>query len=203
MVIQCASCGAESRIVNPASVSVTCEYCGTISLLVDETWTDSGKESRLSQGFSKLYRGAVCQIGGRNFQVLGRVRYSFGRGFWDEWFVQEDTGERHWITEDDHDFALQQRVDTPASLNNVHALSVGDQLEVSGVVCQISEIGYADCLGIEGELPQNILPNERYVYADGTSLDGQYTVGVEFDETVPTVYWGKWVPAKDIVCHEP
>ena len=40
MVVSCPSCGAEIRVWNPASISVTCS-CDTISLLVDENWTDS------------------------------------------------------------------------------------------------------------------------------------------------------------------
>ena len=203
MNIQCPSCGAESKIWNPASISATCNYCDTVMLLVDQTWENSGQQSRLSQGFSKLYRGAVCQIDNRTFQVLGRVRYSFGRGFWDEWYVQEDTGDRHWITEDDHEFALQQRIDTPSELQQRNQLSVGSQVTVLDIPCQILEVGEAICVGVEGELPRTILPNERYAYADGSSLDGQYTLGIEYDDDIPTVFWGRWLSPKDISCLEP
>lgn len=202
MLVSCPSCGAEVRLWNPASISVTCEFCDTISLLVDENWTDSGRQSRLSQGFSKLYVGCVFRIQARSFQVLGRVRYSFGRGFWDEWYVQEDTGECHWVTEDEHEFALQQQIETPLDLQNAQHLEIGQQVSVSNIPCQILEVGQASCLGIEGELPRDIAPNEQYAYADGASLDGKYTVGIEFDDTIPTVFWGEWLSPNDIQCEE-
>lgn len=202
MLVACPSCGAEVRLWNPASLSVTCAFCDTISLLVDANWTDSGRQSRLSQGFSKLYVGCAFRLKDRSFQVLGRVRYSFGRGFWDEWYVQEDTGECHWITEDDHEFALQQQIDTPSELQHIEGLNIGQQLFILSIPCQILEVGQASCLGIEGELPRNILPNEHYAYADGSSLDGKYTVGFEFDDDAPTVFWGEWVSPTDIQCEE-
>lgn len=202
MLVSCSSCGAEVRLWNPASISVTCEFCDTISLLVDANWTDSGHQSRLSQGFSKLYVGCAFRMKDRDFQVLGRVRYSFGRGFWDEWYVLEDTGECHWVTEDDHEFALQQKIDTPVELAQQRGFEVGQQISILNVPCQILEVGRACCLGIEGELPRNIVPDEEYAYADGSSLDGKYTVGFEFDENTPTLFWGEWLSPTDIQCEE-
>jgi hypothetical protein len=41
--------------------------------------------------------------------VMGRVRYSFGSGFWDEWFLEFNDGTIGWLTEDNHELALQTR----------------------------------------------------------------------------------------------
>ena len=79
-------------------------------MLVDKDWKPTGKKSRLSQGFSRLYCGALCTIHGNEYRVVGRVRYSYGKGFWDEWYALNDTGEGSWITEDDHAFSVQVEV---------------------------------------------------------------------------------------------
>ncbi len=202
MLVQCAQCGAEQKVVNPAALSMQCVYCDAVLMLVDSNWVDSGRKSRLSQGFSRLYRGAVCSIGAVEYQVVGRVRYSFGHGFWDEWYALTDTGEGSWITEDNHEFAVQQRVDGHQLDSDPRSLALGEELSIDGRVYRILEKGTATCLGLEGELPKGILPDEEYAYADGGSLDGVYALGIEYDDDQPTVFIGKWVRPKDITVFE-
>ena len=198
MKIQCGTCGAEQQVVNPAAVSVQCPYCDSISMLVDKDWKPTGKKSRLSQGFSRLYCGALCTIHGNDYRVVGRVRYSYGKGFWDEWYALTDTGEGSWITEDDHEFSVQVEVPFEQVSADLQNLAVGDELVIGEHTYRILERGQAVCLGLEGELPKGLLPDETYRYADGGSLDGTYALGIEYDDTPPTIFVGRWVEAKDI-----
>lgn len=198
MKIQCGTCGAEQTVLNPVAVSVQCSYCDAISLLVDKEWTSTGQKSRLSQGFSRLYRGAFCRIEGVEYHIIGRVQYSFGRGFWDEWFALTDTGQGVWITEDDHTFAVQQHLESMDITNRQGKVSIHDEVTIEGRTYRITETGSAVCLGLEGELPKEILPNEQYAYADGTSLDGDYALGIEYDDEPPTVFIGRWIHPREI-----
>ena len=198
MQVQCPTCGAEQRVVNPAAVSVQCPYCDAIMMLVDQGWTPTGKKSRLSQGFSRLYCGALCTIESQEYRIVGRVRYSYGKGFWDEWYALTHTGQGTWITEDDHEFSIQTEVSSTDISRDIQALSIGDEVVIANQTYRILEIGEAVCLGIEGELPKGVLPDERYRYADGGSLDGTSALGIEYDDTPPTVFVGRWIQAKDI-----
>lgn len=198
MNIQCATCGAEQQVVNPAAISVQCPYCDSISMLVDASWQPTGKKSRLSQGFSRLYCGALCTIQGDEYRIVGRVRYSYGNGFWDEWYALDDTGRGTWITEDDHEFSIQRLVSTDKVATSVQSLAIGDEVMIESITYRILERGTAVCLGIEGELPKGILPDETYAYADGSSLDGRFALGIEYDDTPPTIFVGEWVEAKTI-----
>lgn len=198
MQVQCPSCGAEQRLVNPGAVSVQCSYCDAIMMLVERDWKPTGKKSRLSQGFSRLYCGALCTINKQEYRVVGRVRYSYGKGFWDEWYALTETGVGKWITEDDHEFSIQTEVESVNISSTIHKLSIGDEIVIDEQTYRILEIGEAVCLGLEGELPKGILPDERYRYADGGSLDGTYSLGIEYDDTTPTIFVGPWIQAKDI-----
>lgn len=198
MKVQCPTCGAEQQIVNPAAISFQCPYCDAISMLVDQDWKPTGKKSRLSQGFSRLYCGALCTIHGNEYRVIGRVRYSYGKGFWDEWYALTDTGEGSWITEDDHEFSVQVEVPFDRVSTDIQNLTIGDELVVGDHTYRILEWGEAVCLGLEGELPKGVLPDESYRYADGGSLDGTHAIGIEYDGTPPAVYVGRWIEAKDI-----
>jgi hypothetical protein len=190
--IDCPKCGATNQLLNPAVVSVVCPYCDNI-LIIDKAGIRlTGKQSRLSEGFSRLFRNATGQMFNRNFIVLGRVRYDFGRGFWDEWYIQWEDGSTAWVTEDNHQFSLQEEVQNEG-LNIPSTL--GERFSVNGVDFQVVEIGEAICKGIEGSLPKDILPDETYIYIDGTSLDGTMSVGLEFDEgnEPPRIYLGRWI----------
>ena len=200
MQIACPSCGAETVLRNPASISYVCEYCDTTMMLVDRQWTNTGRKSRLSQGFSRFYVGAVGTLQAKSFEVLGRVRYSFGDGFWDEWYLIFEDASTSWMTEDNHEFCIQSEVQQ-ADINP-NLFQVGDLLHIQEVQIQILEVGFAKCLGVEGELPANILPNEEYAYADGSSLDGKIAVGFEFDDEQPTIFMGKWIAPQEITMHD-
>lgn len=191
----CPSCGAPLPSRNPGIRAQTCEYCGTISLWDEEGHRDSGKKSMLPEGFSRLYRGARGQVRGRGFEVLGRVRYGHARGFWDEWFLRYDDGETGWLTEDDSQLALESKLE---GVRLEAELDVGKIIVLNEVPYLILEVGQARCLGIEGQVPRGILPDETYGYADGSSVDGTYSLGIEYDETPPTIFTGERLQHEDV-----
>ena len=202
--ITCPSCGAENSLSNPVVVSFVCPYCDNISYIEQDALQSTGKKSRLSEGFSRLFRGGTGVIDDKKFIVLGRVRYAFGRGFWDEWFVEWDTAETSWITEDNHEFALQKGTQSSTRFS-FSSLAVGSRIKFQGTDFQIMEIGEAKCLGIEGFLPKEILPDECYSYIDGVSLDGKQSLGLEYDEgkdAPPRVFIGTWIEHKQLQMDE-
>lgn len=173
----------------------TCAYCGAISLWDEAGHRDSGKRSMLPEGFTRLYTAATGSVSGRPFQVLGRARYGFERGFWDEWYVRFlDEGDHAWITEDDHQLALEAEIEARVE----GELTVGNVVKVDGTPYMIRETGRTTCLGIEGQLPKEVLPGETYAYADGSSLDGTRALGVELDEEPPTIFVGTRLSHEDL-----
>jgi hypothetical protein len=175
----------------------TCGYCGT-SLLWDEGGLhDLGKRSLLAEGFTRLWTGATGKLRGRDFVVQGRARYDYGQGFWDEWFLEMSDGSEAWLTEDNHELALQERIE--AQVPSRDELATGKRIDVAGVKYAIRESGTARCLGIEGRLPKLVLPDEVYEYVDADSLDGKSVLGIEYDESPPSVYVGPWIAHDELV----
>ena len=190
--VACPSCGAGHDIYNPGVVTIVCEYCGTAVYWDEEKVKDAGKQSILPEGFSRLYRGATGRLFKKRFVVLGRVRYSFGKGFWDEWSMEFNDGTLGWLSEDNHEFALEKE----GSAKNIPAFSSlhpGYQLSVRNMEFIVEEVGHAECLGVEGDLPIVVQSGEKYAFADASTQDGQYTLGIEYDEDPPTVFLGRWL----------
>jgi len=190
--ISCPSCGASHDVHNPGIITIVCEYCGNAIYWAEENIQDAGKQSILPEGFSRLYRGATGRLFQKRFVVLGRVRYSFGKGFWDEWFLEFTDGTIGWLSEDNHEFALQKKT-VSEKVPAFSSLVPGKQLSVQNIPFMIEEVGHAECLGMEGDLPLIIQSGEKYPFADASSLDGRYILSIEYDQEPPTIFFGRWL----------
>jgi len=188
----CPSCGAPHEIRNPGIVKATCEYCGNAVIWDEQRIQDAGKQATLPEGFTRLYRGASGRLLSKRFEVIGRVRYGFGGGFWDEWFVTLQDGRTGWLSEDNHELALQSPL-SDARVLPFAQYRPGTQIFVDKTEYLVQEIGEASCLGIEGELPKLVEAGESYPYVDASSPDGRYALGIEYDDDPPTVFHGRWL----------
>lgn len=177
---------------------VVCEYCSTAIYWDEERIAAAGKQSVLPEGTSRLYRGATGSYHQRRFVVVGRVRYSFGRGFWDEWYLEMSDGAMQWLTEDNHELAVQRRVSFDQAMP-ASSCRPGSWLTLRDTQFVVQEVGQAECLGVEGEVPKRIVTGETYTYVDASSPDGRYTLGLEFDEgDTPTAFVGKWLKHSEL-----
>ncbi|MFH0902249.1 MAG: DUF4178 domain-containing protein [Pseudomonadota bacterium] len=172
---------------------VVCEYCNAAIYWDTEKILNAGKQAALAEGFTRLYRGAIGRIDKRQFQVLGRVRYSFGRGFWDEWYVELGDGTGGWITEDNHELCLEHQVEAA-----VDSFGSFRRLTIEGSEFVVEESGKAECLGVEGDLPLVITVGESYQFVDGSSPDGRLAMGIEYDQDPPSVFVGRWLAHSEV-----
>jgi hypothetical protein len=188
----CPTCGAPHTVENPGVVMSVCEYCSNAVIWDEDAIRDAGKRATLPEGFTRLYRGATGRLFKKRFLVLGRVRYSFGRGFWDEWYVELQNGSTGWLTEDNHELALQQAV-PDVNVRPFDSYMLNTSFKVGDSEFVVQELGQARCLGLEGDLPRALEPDESYPYVDASSPDGRYTLGIEYDDERPSVFRGRWV----------
>lgn len=190
--ITCPSCGAPHEVHNPGVMMVSCEYCGNAVYWDEDKIRDAGKQSHLPEGFSRLYRGATGELFHKRFVVLGRARYSFGHGFWDEWFLELQDGSLAWLSEDNHELALQKPLEG-AEVGLFTYYQPGMTIKIKGKEYHVQEVGAAECIGVEGDLPKVVTVGEKYNYVDASSLDGKYILSIEYDDEKPSVYLGNWL----------
>jgi len=194
--IRCPSCGGPRELTNPGVLMFVCEFCGRAVYWDEEQVRASGEQAALTEGFTRLYRDATGELEGHGrFTAVGRIRYSFGTGFWDEWYLRFADGTHGWLTEDNHELCLEEQVEA-----QVPEFGTFDRLTVGNLELFVEETGQAVCVGAEGELPMVVLPGERYDYIDGSSPDGRHSLGIEYDdEDRPSVFVGDWIPARELV----
>ena len=112
--------------------------------------------------------------------MVGRLRYQYEGGFWDEWFLTFDDDKPGWLVEDEGEYTFYVKTTAQGSLPSFDTVSVGNRVTIAGREVFITEKGHAEIAGGEGQLAFQILPGEKVDYVDGTSEDR--LVSVEYTE---------------------
>lgn len=167
---ECPACGAQVPQARPGSRTLVCGYCGQTSHLNADTLEAVGSQHLLLDYGSIFGTGQQGRLAERAFLVLGRLRFDYEDGFWDEWYLQFlDDGSEAWVQEDDGSFVLfrqEATLDRPISYGHV---LVGRHFDFISPWEQvfITSKSRAQINGGEGELPFRIVPGEQADFIDG------------------------------------
>lgn len=198
--MSCPACHAPLTIENRFVKMVTCDFCGQVSLLHDAGLDPTGRTAKLAEFASPLYIGATGALQGRRYQVVGRLRYQYEGGFWDEWFLTFDNDKPGWLVEDEGAYTFYVKTTAQGSLPSFDTVAVGNRVTIAGREVFITEKGHAEIAGGEGQLAFQILPGEKIDYIDGASEDR--LVSVEYTEDEIEVSLGHAVPHDALVIDE-
>jgi hypothetical protein len=169
----CPSCGAPLHVEHRFSRVVVCGYCNQSASITPGGLDRAGKGVSLVGAPSRLHVGATGRISGAAFRVLGRLRYGYDGGFWDEWFLLTDPDAHQvWLQEDDGEFTAFEKEAITGSLPTFDDVGVGQSMTANGRTLFITERIEAMILGGEGELYFAVTPGADVFIVDGTA-DGQ------------------------------
>ncbi|HUS16454.1 MAG TPA: DUF4178 domain-containing protein [Chloroflexia bacterium] len=167
--LACPNCGGPITVESAYTTLTVCPYCGS-SLYVRDTGVDiTGRTAKLAQFPSRLALGAGGQVRGRAFRVLGRIRYQYEDGFWDEWNLQFADGQIGWLEEDEGEFTLTFKRKLTSPIPPFEQITVGSFVPLGGAQMFVSEKGAAQTVGAEGELAQTPPPGRAVRYVDGNA----------------------------------
>lgn len=204
MTLNCPSCGGPLPADERFAQLVVCGYCRSSIILDQRAARVAGQMNALLQSPGPLYVGATGKLGAKRFQVLGRVRYGYANGLWDEWFLLFDDQTPMWISEDERSFSLEtmrREVDPPIAFEQAE---VGRIVEIEGDSYHIDERDVATCEGGEGQLPFEVVGGAKTAFLDLSS--GERFATIEFDlsslqrdaEPSARVYLGKRIEAAEL-----
>jgi len=176
-----------------------CDYCKTAIYWDEESALRAGRKSMDLPPSARFKVGASGKIRGRSFTVLGRITYSYDKGFWHEWFVEMQDGKIMWLTEDEGELFLETPLQLESPAPRYDELEPGMQVNLNDKVGVVEEVGQAQCLGGEGQIPFQVQIGETYPYADGSGADGSFSFGLEYDAQTgkPAAFIGKILEVKD------
>lgn len=196
----CSSCGAPIEVKNRFSRVIVCPYCNTHHRVSVEGLDPSGKFPKLAEFPSIFKVGSRGTILGKPFAALGRMRYSYGGGHFDEWFLDYDGGTA-WFAEDEGTYTLfTELVEAVEIPENIHALKAGANIMIGERRVMIKEKGEAVIEGGEGELFHYVEPGTKVYYIDGI-WEGKKT-SIEYTDDEIELFIGRMLLRRDIVVEE-
>jgi len=198
--LSCPSCGAPLNISNRFVKMVTCEFCDHVMLLKDDGLDPTGQVAKLAQLPSPLYLDATGTIQGKSFQVLGRLRYQYDAGMWDEWFISLEGEQPGWLVEDEGTYTLYHKATLTSPLPPFEEIRVGSVIKVADREMFVTEKGEANIVGGEGQLAFTILPGEEVKYVDGNS--GQDQISIEYTTDEIEYLVGRPIEPSELVVEE-
>ena len=199
--LNCPSCGAPVTPKHRFVKLAVCEFCQQTMHLTPEGADPTGQTATLTDLFSPLKVNARGRLGGKAFQVYGRLRFAYEDGCWDEWYVLfEDDGSDAWIHEDEGELTLLRKVEASAPIPAFDAVRAGTRMNLGGMAAVITERGSATIEGGEGQLPWAVRPGERIDYVDGNA--GGKLVMVEYTSDGTELYVGDPVDEDDLEVEE-
>ena len=171
----CPSCSAPLEVENRFSRVVICQYCNQTSEITPKGLDPSGKAPQLVASPSILSLGATGKIEGKPFRVLGRLRYQYDGGFWDEWFLSVDGGQV-WLQEDDGEFTAFEKESLKSAVPPFDDIYVGSMVEVNNLSLFVVERTEAIIAGGEGELYFRVTPGMEANCIDGNAGGETYSL---------------------------
>ena len=193
---KCTSCGAPIEVSNRFSKVVVCSYCDTHLKIKDNSLDISGKHHKLAKFPSIFELGTTGTILGKSFTVLGRMRYKYSGGFYDEWFLNYDN-ETAWFSEDEGTYTLYTEMVEVTEFPDITSIRVGQNINIDKWKVMVKEKGKATLDGGEGELLFYLEPGTEVTYIDGIS-EGK-KISIEHTEEEIEFFIGRPVLKKDIV----
>ncbi|OUD12535.1 DUF4178 domain-containing protein [Thioflexithrix psekupsensis] len=202
---QCPACGAPIEWHSKEIKVVTCSHCNNGLFLEDEQVKNLGIQSTLVQYPSLLKLFHLFHYQSDAMMPIGQVRFDYGRGFWDEWWVvNQKTKKSYWLSVDEGDYALEQPLNVaafPPAKKGVaavrHALHLNRKLQLQHdngqeETVQVSEMGEGVCIGFVGELPELIHLGDRFQYAHLSGSE-QRLYTIEISNDVIRLFQGIWI----------
>jgi hypothetical protein len=173
----CPSCGAEVPVRSAAMPYVVCAHCQTVVMREAEGLRKIGKSATLPFDVSPLQLGTRgVARGGRSFEVVGRVRWGWSHGSWNEWLARCDDGSHLWLGEAMGSF-MQLAEDKGLLADSLaRAFAAGQPIALGAKLDRIftvSDIKEATCIAGEGDLPFPTSPDWTMTSIDFRSTDGR------------------------------
>ena len=192
--LNCPQCGDTLALYFKHTKLIQCESCKSTIFLEDDTVHLSGESSVLAPEISILKLNTPFFYQQKSYLPLGKIRYSYGRGFWEEWWIKDTQNNEYWLSIDEGDLVFQEKIEVSSSSSVFEELHIG-LVTVDGWV--VTELGSATCEGFEGSLPKKVTIGSSYQYAHLSGKEAKLRT-LELTEGKLEVYDGQWLSPFDI-----
>jgi hypothetical protein len=205
--VNCPNCGGENVFRSAGLPSRVCDYCQTILVRSGDTVEPVGKAASLPFDVSPIQIGTMGTFDGVGFTVIGRVRWGWTDGSWNEWLMLFDDGTDAWLGEAMGTYMLTRarpieeiRARPVQQLAYGEKVPVGTEAVIDGETFIVSDSRAATCLAAEGELPFKAPPGWTIHSTDFRSASGA-CASLQKDGDHTDFYMGRYVTLDELKPH--
>jgi len=192
--INCPQCGYPLPIYFAYAKLAQCESCGSSIFLDDESARLAGYSSVLAPESSLIKLNKAFEYDKKRYLPVGMIRYSYGRGFWEEWWLKSDDGGEYWLSVDEGDMVLDRLIPNEDKPELFSSAKIGQKVDEKWV---ITEIGTGECVGFSGSLPFIVTVGQKHKYIHLSGYKASLKT-LEVDPTGMRTYIGTWIDIFDI-----
>lgn len=177
----CPNCG-DSIIPALAQVKMmTCPSCGTTLLLEDDAVRLAGREGVMHDVPMLIGLGDQVTLGRTVVEIHGHARFSYGRGFWEEFWGLNASGASRWVSVDEGDVVMQRPLDRSDWPQHDGHFRTDRHLSARGMKFDVIEVDSAECVAVSGSFDEALLVGETYRFVNAQSPRGQLLSGEIWD----------------------
>jgi len=192
--INCPQCGDALPLYFAHAKLAQCDSCGSSIFLDDEASRVAGESSVLAPEPSLIELGVTFSYNNKSYLPMGMIRYSYGRGFWEEWWLKDSSDGEHWLSVDEGDIVLEKLVDNEDDATVFGSPAIGQSVGEEWV---ITEIGIGTCQGFRGSLPKLVEVGQKHKYLHLSGYNARLKT-IEISPRGMETYIGKWISPFEI-----
>lgn len=200
----CPNCGADVVFRSPALPNRVCDYCRSMLVRSDSGVAKIGEVAALPFDVSPVQIGMRGRADGKGFEVIGRVRWAWTDGAWNEWLLLFEDGTNAWLGEAMGQFMLlwQQPIGKVRSrtmremINGKRAIP-GTEAQIDKRKLVVADARDVVCIAAEGELPFTAATGWTLYSVDLRGRGGECAT-LQRDDQETTFYQGRYVTLAEL-----
>ena len=204
LVTSCPNCGATLSFRSTSLAIKVCDYCRTAVTRDGPTLAAVGKVAEVPDDVSPLQLGCAGRDGTHRFELVGRVRWRWSDGAWNEWLALFDDGSTGWLSDAMGRFMLLRETPAPEHDQVVAMIAagrppiVGTEARIGDHAYTVSDVRDVTCVASEGELPFAALTGTRALSVDLMAADGACASVQREGKDAVAAYVGRYVSLADV-----
>jgi hypothetical protein len=188
----CPGCGAPLRFAWSSAVQTACPYCHAVVVRTDVDLTKVGELADLPPDASPIQIGTAGVFEDHGFDVVGRIRYEWEQGSWNEWHLAFHDGRSGWLADAQLIYEVSFEAPGEAPQIEAAALEPDQRFRFGDGEYALTTITQAHFAGFEGELPFTTASHKDMTFADLRCEDTRFAT-LDFSGPKPVLYLGREV----------
>ncbi|WP_425229564.1 DUF4178 domain-containing protein [Sphingomonas sp.] len=200
----CPNCGAPLQFRSANLAAKVCDYCHSTIVRRGDQLENAGKAATVPDDVSPLQLGVRGHDGPRPFEIVGRVRWAYRDGAWNEWCALYGDGRYGWLSEASGRWMLLEEIgisdcsgDAVLAMWNGQPVTPGMPAKLGDFDFTVADVEQVGCVGAEGELPYPVPIGTTAVSVDLQRPDGR-TASLQTEAGQLSAYTGRYVTLAEI-----